>query len=345
LKTVLKVLGGLVLLVVVVIAGFAGYISMTWDKDYSAIEKPKITASTDPEVIKRGEYVAHSIAHCSICHATREVTEARKPGEHPAMSGGFEWKMGPMGTLYSRNITPDPETGIGKWSDEDLGRAIKWGVGPDGKLLPFMSMAVPALADEDVMAVVSYIRSTAPVKLQNKPHEVGVIMKWMATKMGPDFRKPFFDNLKYVAAVEEPSIARGEYLARGPATCVGCHTAFDMMAFKIKDPPFAGSDMAEPDHENPEMEFAAPNLTPDPETGHIAKWDQNQFIQRFRAGRLVKTSKMPWEAFREMTDSDLKSVYMFLQSLPPTKRYVGPPYRKAGHKQEVAAAADGKKAG
>lgn len=217
LKTVLKVLGGVVLLLVAGFGAYAGYISATWDKDYSALAKPAIRASTDPEVIKRGEYLAHSVSHCSICHAPLAVTEKRQLGEHPDMAGGFEWKMGPMGTLYSRNITPDDETGIGKWTDEELARAIKWGVARDGKLLVFMTMSVPGLADEDVMAIISYLRSTRPVKQQNKPHEVGLLMKWIATKVTPDFRKQIFDGLTYVAPSAEPSEPRGNYLAQGPA--------------------------------------------------------------------------------------------------------------------------------
>src|SRR5262245_39175556 len=118
-KMVLKVVAGLLGLLVLAVGGLAAYIQLTWQKDYSAIEKPAVKASTDPQVIARGEYLAHSVAHCSICHAPKEVTEKRQSGEHPAMAGGYVWKMGPMGTLYSRNITPDAETGIGAWSDEE----------------------------------------------------------------------------------------------------------------------------------------------------------------------------------------------------------------------------------
>lgn len=331
-KKAMKILGIIVLLAVVSCGGYVGYVSATWDKDYSAVEKPALKASSDPEVIKRGEYIAHSVAHCSICHVPHDVTVARKLGEHPPMVGGYEWKMGPMGTLYSRNITPDPATGIGNWTDEELARAIRSGVGRDGKALVFMSMAVPELSDEDLLAVISYLRSTPPVVRQNKPHDLGLMLKWLATKVGPDFRKNNIKPAKYVPQSEEPTVARGEYLARGPASCVSCHTGFDMMEMKVVGPDFAGNDQAEPDPENEGMEFVMPNLTPDPETGHMAKWDEDQFVSRFRAGRVVASSKMPWEAYREMTDADLRSLYRFFKTLPPTKRLIGAPYRKAGTK-------------
>lgn len=246
----LKAVGAVVALIVIAIGGFAVYINLTWDKDYSGFEKPAIKASTDPEVIKRGEYLAHSVAHCSICHAPEAVTMKRQPGERPAMVGGYKWDMGPMGTLHSRNITPDPETGIGKWTDEELAR-------------------------------------------------------------------------------EEPSLARGKYLAHGPAACVGCHSPFNLLAFQLEGAPFSGSEQAEPDPKDPSMVYRMPNLTPDAETGHIAKWDEEQFVTRFRAGRTKASSKMPWEAYREMTDADLRAVFRYLKSLPPAKRYIGPPHRKA----------------
>jgi mono/diheme cytochrome c family protein len=329
LKTLLKVLGGVVLMLLAACGGYAAYISTTWEKDWSAVEKPKLQASTDEAMIERGEYLAHSVSHCSICHVPEEVTLKRQLGEHPPMSGGFKWDMGPLGRLYSRNITPDAETGIGKWSDEELARAIKWGVGRDGKLLMFMAMSVPAMSDEDVQAIISYLRSTAPVKNAVPPHEYTLMSKWLATQVTPDFRKQLLEGLTWVAPGEEPSVERGRYLANGPAYCVGCHTPFDLMSMKVGGARFSGNADAEPDHKDAAYVYRIPNLTPDSETGHIAKWDEEQFVGRFRAGRVLASSKMPWEAYREMTDADLRSVYRYLKSLPPVKHYIGSPRRKA----------------
>lgn len=325
---IIKVLGAVLLLVLVACGSYAGYINATWDKDWSSVEKPKLPASADEAVIKRGEYLAHSVSHCSVCHVPEDVTLNRQYGEHPPMSGGYVWDMGPMGKLYSRNITPDPETGIGAWTDEELARAIKWGVGRDGKMLVFMSLSVPAMADEDVQAIVSYLRTTSPVKKQVPGHEYTLVSKWLATQVTPDFRKQLLDGLQYVAPGDEPSIERGKYLANGPGACVGCHSPFDLMSMKLGTK-FAGSTEPEPDYKDATFVYRMPNLTPDPETGHIASWDENQFVGRFRAGRVLASSKMPWEAFREMTDADLRSIYRYLKSLPPVKQYIGPPRRKA----------------
>jgi mono/diheme cytochrome c family protein len=327
-KTVLKVVGGVLLLIICGVAAFVGYVSATWDKDYSATPRPAVKASTDPEVIRRGEYLAHSVAHCSVCHVPEDVTAKREPGEHPAMVGGFVWRMGPLGTITSRNITPDKETGIGNWTDEDLARAIKFTVGRDGKLLPFMSLTVPAMADEDVEAIISYLRSTQPTVRPNTPPEPGILLKYLATKVGPSFREGFLKDLKYVAASEEPSLERGKYLAHGPGWCVGCHSPFNMLEMKPSGPQFSGSSDPEPDHKDASMVFRIPNLTTDPETGHMANWDEDHFVARFKAGRAIASSKMPWEAYREMTDSDLRSIFRYLKTVPPTKNYVGPTWRK-----------------
>src|SRR4029079_685610 len=144
-------------------------------------------------------------------------------------------------------------------------------------------------------AVVSYLRSTAPVSQANRPHEMGIILKWFVTKFGPDFRRRFQNPLRFAAASAEPSVQRGEYLARGPAMCFGCHSPFDMMGGTFSGPEFSGSSQAEPDPENSNMVFRTPNLTPDRETGYITAWSEEQFVARFRAGRNIRSSKMPWE--------------------------------------------------
>lgn len=328
-KLILKLFGGALVLVLAAVGGYAGYISATWDKDYSSVEKPAIKASQDPEVIKRGEYIAHSVAHCSVCHVPEETTMKRQPGERPVMSGGYVWDMGPIGKLHSRNITMDKETGIGGWTDEEIARAIRWGVDKNGKQLTFMTMSAPAMSDEDLTAVVSYLRTTPAEKKAIPGHEVGILGKWMASMVGPDFRKQFQQLVKYAPPADEPSLARGEYLAKGPAACFGCHSPFNMMTMKVEGALFSGSSQPEPDGKDPTMVYRMPNLTPDPDTGVMAKWDEEQFVSRFKAGRLKPSSKMPWEAFREMTDSDLRSVYRYLQSLPPVKNYIGPSHRKA----------------
>jgi mono/diheme cytochrome c family protein len=126
----------------------------------------------------------------------------------------------------------------------------------------------------------------------------------------------------------EISVARGKYLAEGPAVCAGCHTPADPMAgFARSGALFSGAGEADPDPTNASQEIIAPNLTPDPETGHIALWSEDAFVARMRAGRVVKGSSMPWEAFARMTENDLRSLYRYLRTVPPVRRRIGPTVR------------------
>ena len=88
--------------------------------------------------------------------------------------------------------------------------------------------------------------------------------------------------------------------------------------------------MPEADPTNAGFEFVYPNLTPDPETGHIIAWDEDTFVQRFRGGRVHAGSTMPWESYQRMTDADIRSLHRFLKSLPPTRSPIGATYRPSG---------------
>ena len=126
----------------------------------------------------------------------------------------------------------------------------------------------------------------------------------------------------------EISVARGKYLAEGPAACAVCHTPRDpLKGFVATGPLFSGEADAEEDRFNSSQEIAVPNLTPDPTTGYITAWTEDAFVARFKAGRVIKGSKMPWDAFARMTENDARSVYRFLRTLAPVKHAIGPTVR------------------
>lgn len=106
-----------------------------------------------------------------------------------------------------------------------------------------------------------------------------------------------------------------------------------MKGFAPTGPLFSGEDHAEPDPKEAGYELVIPNLTPDPETGILKGRSEDSFVARFRAGRLLAGSKMPWEAYVNLTEADLRSLFRFLQSLPPVKHDVGPTHRVIGWKR------------
>lgn len=313
-KIIGYVLGGLVGLVLCAWL----YLELTWKKSYASIPLPDITASKDPEIIARGDYLVHAVAHCSICHQPAEGLKAGSAGGTDLV-GGFEWQAGPFGNFYAANITSDQQTGVGALSDGELARIIRHGVRKDGSQAVFMSFAVGPMADEDVMAVISYLRTLPPIAQQNPTDDVKLIGKVVMKNFSPRETPP----PKWVAP-GGISVERGAYLANGPAVCIGCHTDWDVMnGFAQVGASFSGSTMADPDHTDPSYEIVAPNLTPDPETGHITQWSEDAFVARFKGGSVFPGSKMPWPNFANMTEDDVRSIYRYLHTLPPTKKAIG----------------------
>jgi mono/diheme cytochrome c family protein len=299
-------------IVVALIAAFA-WMQATWRRDFSSTPFPDIHASADPSVIARGEYVAQAVAHCSHCHSP----DAPKIGD---LSGGPAIDAGPFGHFYPSNLTP---VGIGKLSDGELARAIRHAVDHDGTLAPMMLVGVAPMADEDLVAVISYLRSLPPKQNATPKDEWGLVAKLLSSKF-----QPRTASAPPYVPPGEISIERGKYLALGPALCASCHTARDpMKGFAVVGEVLTGEPHPHVDKVDPAFEIVAPNLTPDVSTGIIASWSEEQFVERFRRGRMFEGSIMPWESFQKLSDTDVRSLYRFLHSLQAVKHDVGPTRR------------------
>jgi mono/diheme cytochrome c family protein len=279
---------------------------------------PDIHASRDPALIARGRHLVHGPAHCVDCHAD---AEAHGAGER-ALSGGLEFKL-PIGIIRTANITADPVTGIGALRDEEIARALRYGVDRHGHaLMPFMPFA--DLSDEDRTAIVSYLRTLPPTAKAVRTHELNlagrVVGALLIKPTGPAAPPP-----KRVAVA--PTADYGRYLAHNVANCVGCHTQRSEVTGAFTGPPFAGGLVVE-SHKRPDITFVTPNLTPDPKTGRIANWNEETFVARFRMGTGAEGSIMPWGPFARMSDDDLKALYAYLHGLPAVVNDTGDPVRK-----------------
>jgi mono/diheme cytochrome c family protein len=314
-----KVITGLGAVIVLVIAVFAVYVAsrqhLKFDRPY-----PEVSASTDSAVVARGHYVVRRLANCAQCHGDPKLTERNQEGEEVPLSGGFAFKI-PPGEFFARNITPDAATGIGRFTDGEVARALRSGVGHDGRaLLPFMEMQ--GLSDEDLTAVVSYLRSQPPVSNpvpSHKPNLLGqiVIATVLANPVGPK-------ETPLKASPRGATLENGKYLAESIALCWSCHTQRDMKTGALVGARFGGANM--PDDNNPKRTWAPPNLTSDPTTGRLAKFSEDEFVARFRQGRVIPGSPMPWQGFRNLEEDDVRAIYRYLKSLPPVVHDVGPPY-------------------
>jgi mono/diheme cytochrome c family protein len=332
-KRILKLLGGLVVLAIAGVAVLVTTCALRWQPEYPDTPMPAITASSDPAVIERGAYLVNAVAHCSACHSPAADYMASRAGDVVAPKGGHEWHMGPLGTIRSPNITSHPTTGIGNLSDGQIARAIRYGIKADHRGALFM-MGVGPMSDEDLTAIVSYVRTIPAVDNTIAPHDVQLMGKVLFQGPMKFFAEPHDYPIPPFVKEGETSIARGRYLAEGPAFCAGCHSDFtyeDKLVF-VGQTHSGRRESTFPDETEEGFVFYSPNLTNDPETGHTTSWTPEQFTKRMRAGRVYAGSPMPWETYANMTDADIESIRLYLGSLPPTRKNIGIVRRKADEK-------------
>lgn len=308
--------------IVVIGLGVGIYIAWTWDRVWD-VPMPDLHASTDPAAIARGEYLVFGPSHCVICHARdpEAVSRFMTTGERPALEGGSPLPLGPLGTLYSKNLTPDPESGIGRFTDPQIARMLRHAVRPDGKasiadLMPFSNMS-----DEDIVGILSFLRTQPPVRHvvpENEWTLFGKVMKSFVPAALPklDGKPPS------LSPKQEATIERGEYLALSVANCGGCHTPYNPLTGAPTGPAFSGGIAMEPaplPDVDPRLWYLPPNITPLLGSALTKFPDQATFVARFKVGgRQQAGSPMPWEAYSRMTPEDIGALYQYLRSLPPS---------------------------
>ena len=273
--------------------------NMKYDRPY-----PIITASTDSAIIMRGKHLVYSSAHCVDCHGPRNSDSLISLGQEVPLTGGFMFDL-PVGKIYSKNITPDKETGIGKYTDAEIARALRYGVHPDGTAV-FDFMPFHNTSDEDMTAIISYLRTQKPVTNKVPDHSLNVlgnvVKAFMIKPVGPDGPVP-------ATVKKDTTIEYGKYLALNVANCKGCHTERDLSGTFTGELFAGGNDIDG---------FITPNITTD-SSSRIAGWSQKNFVDRFRMGRVIKKSPMPWNSYKRMTDDELKAIYKYLRTLKPVK--------------------------
>ena len=325
-KWTLRIGGGLVAAILLVIVGAVVYVNSSWKRVY---DRPvvEMKAPNDPATIARGEYLFKFGHACWQCHSP--ALDSRVPP-----TGGREFDLrnvGPgFGIYYSRNITPDDETGIGKWADGQVVRALREGLRPDGTVLfPIMPVeAMRGLSDEDALAIVAYLRNLKPVRTEAKESQPSFTAKALFT----------FGMLKPEKQITEPvstptkgiTLEYGKYLANHATGCMDCHTPRNLEDGSFyRDSTFAGSTIPfGQDEAGVDVEAYARNIRPDAETG-TGNWTEEQFLDAVRAGMrpdgTVLSTHMPYSYYGLLEEDDVKAIYLYLRSLEPMKRTTPPP--------------------
>jgi mono/diheme cytochrome c family protein len=261
-KTFKRILGVVAALVVIVAVAY--FVLNRSDHDDGVA--PAIAgapASADP--LKRGEYLARA-ADCIACHTV--------PGTGKPFAGGVAFKL-PFGTIYSSNITADPETGIGDWSDDDFVRAVREGVAKNGEHLypAFPYTSYTALSRADVLAIKAYLFSLPKVSQPKQANELSFPFnqRWA---MG-FWNALFFKSQRFHADPSKPAQWNsGAYLATALGHCAECHTPRNA-GFGLKH----GSELAGEELQG----WKAYNITSDPAHG-IGGWSDEQLTQYLRTG-------------------------------------------------------------
>lgn len=262
---------------------------------------------------ERGAYLVRA-GGCVGCHTDEK-------GGGPPFAGGVPIET-PFGTFYSPNITPDPETGIGGWSDAQFLAALKRGERPEGgayyPAFPYTTYA--KMTDEDALAIKAYLSSLPPARKANRAHELKLPFGWRWTAGA--WRTLFFEDGPFrPEPARGPEWNRGAYLVEALAHCGECHTPRNAFGALQRDMWLAGT------REGPEGEIA-PNITPDARTG-IGDWSEGDIVTLLKEGITPEYDDVQGtmeDAVRyglsHLTDADLKAIAVYLKSVPPIENAV-----------------------
>lgn len=272
--------------------------------DYAGPAPTGIPAElADADAATRGAYIAR-MADCEACHTAK--------GGRP-FAGGRPFVL-PFGTIYTPNITPDPETGIGRWSDADFLNALHRGIAPDGSryypAFPYPSYTM--LTDEDALAIKAHLFSLEPVKRPNTPNTFAFpynqrwLMAIWAALFNPDERfRPVPE--------QSPAWNRGAYLVEAAGHCAECHTPRNLMQALDQRRKFAGG-VAEG--------WSAYNISADATSG-IGDWSAEELAAYLSAGHAAgrgSASGPMGEAVElslsHLTPSDIDAIVTYVRSVP-----------------------------
>lgn len=267
-----------------------------------------------PERLARGRYLANAVMGCTDCHSDHDFKAPGAPALEARLGAGAIFPAaGLPGTVIAPNLTPDRETGAGNWSDDQLARALREGVGHDGRalfpLMPYGEYRV--LSDEDLASVVVYLRSLPPVRNPLPRTEIIFPVKYLIRNVPQPLTGP-------VPPPDSSSpVKRGEYLVR-IAACAQCHSP-QIRGQRIPGLAFAGGF----EFQGPLPTVTSANITPD--ASGIAYYDESLFVQVMRTGQVRArelSAVMPWMVYKNMTDDDLKAVFAYLRTLNPIRHRV-----------------------
>lgn len=313
-RKVLRIIGGLVLLVVVAVAGFATFISARGVPTYDPPKPAPLTVARTEAQVLRGQKIASML--CVQCHSN--------PGQ-PLQGKQMADLPSEFGEIWSANITQDKTHGIGNWTDAQLVHLLRTGVRPDGRFVVVMPQFAN-MADTDVQAVVAWLRSADPVvqpdPTPSHPNEFNFLVKALTNTVIKPLPAP-------AAPILVPDttdrVAYGRYVADGLIACYACHSA----DFKDQNALHPEKSKGYYGGGNPMLNLQrqtvlSANLTPDETTGLAAHYTEANFVRAVRFGQRYDGTPLryPMMPHSGLSDSETKAIYAYLQTIPAIKNAV-----------------------
>jgi hypothetical protein len=309
----------LVVLVVLLVVIAAGAYKILGPRAFLGPRARPLTARTyerTPARLARGKYLVESVLTCRHCHSPHDWTQHDAP--IPAgmeLAGQDAGTDGFPGHVVAPNLTPDIETGTGSWPDDALARAIREGIGHDGRalfpMMPYQGFH-DFLSDEDLASVIVYLRSLPAVHNPLPRTEISFPLKYIMRNFPEPLTAPIAER-----TFSSPE-KRGEYLTH-LIGCPDCHTPVGADHNFVPGMEFGGGQV----FVGPWGKVASANLTPDP--SGISYYDQPLFVRTIRTGYVGSRALnplMPWSIFRGMTDDDLNAIFAYLKTVKPVRHRV-----------------------
>ena len=279
-----------------------------------ALVDDAVSTTPTPELIDKGRYLA-AAGNCTSCHTGPEGVP---------YAGGHAFHT-PFGTIYSTNITPDEETGIGLWTEAQFKRAMHEGVDADGRhlypVLPYQSYT--KVSDEDVSAIFAYLRTLQRESYVPPENAMKFPFGWRAL-MGV-WKAMYLETGRFEPdPLQSADWNRGAYLVEGLSHCGACHTPRNALGSEKRLEAFSGATYLDEVEQGMIRPWAAVNLTSAPaglgpwSVEDLAKYLKTGHSQR--AGTFGPMNKVIVNSSSRLTDEDIGAMAVYLKNLPAMDR-------------------------
>lgn len=279
--------------------------------------------AADKAKVERGKYLANNVSGCIDCHSQRDYTKFSGliiPGTEGKGGEIFNEIYAIPGVVFARNITPDTANGIGKWTDEEIAKAITRGINRNGDtlytIMPYQHYN--QMSRDDIYSIIAYLRTL-------KPNSNKVPERFLTISMSEAYPVLKSSALEKNVKPDSNDLASyGAYMVNS-AACIDCHTPMENGKY-VMSKAFSGGftfNMGS-------FKANSGNITPDSTTG-IGKWTEEMFLEKFKTcrdpGKYTtnpgkNNSIMPWSLFANMNDADIKAIYTYLRTVTPVTNLV-----------------------